>query len=97
LCTVQAVDVDINISHTWRSDLIVDLRSPMGSQVRLHAQTGGSADNIIGNYPGTLSPAASLNTFNGTNAVGNWSLIVSDAAAGDTGTLNSWGLNIQCL
>ncbi|MEO6512695.1 MAG: Ig-like domain-containing protein [Nocardioides sp.] len=36
-----------------------------------------------------------LSTFNGTDAGGVWSLYVNDAASSDSGTLTSWGLEIN--
>ena len=86
-------NVDLNITHTWRGDLRVTLRSPAGTSVILHNLTGSSADNIVGNYPLTLTPAQSLATLIGQPLDGIWSLIISDNAGDDTGILNSWGIN----
>lgn len=44
-----------------------------------------------------LAPEEALGAFIGENPNGTWTLSVSDDAAGDTGTLNSWGLDIQSL
>jgi len=85
-------NVDMNITHTWIGDLIVKLQSPAGTWVILHNRTGSSADNIVGNYPGTLTPAESLSAFYGQALDGTWTLNVSDRAGSDTGTLVSWGL-----
>jgi len=91
------VNVDVNITHTYIGDLIVDLVSPSGTSVRLHDRTGGSTDNIVVTFddegtapdgPGTLSD------FDFESSAGLWTLIVSDNAGGDTGTLNSWALRI---
>jgi gliding motility-associated-like protein len=41
---------------------------------------------------GTFIPNNALSAFDGENTLGNWTLIVSDRASGDTGILNSWGL-----
>lgn len=86
-------NVDINISHTYQGDLTVTLRSPDGTEVILHNGTGGTTDNIIGNYPNTLTPAQSLDAFLGKSHNGDWTLIISDGANGDEGTLNSWAIN----
>jgi len=87
------LNIDINITHTYIGDLIVRLISPVGTSVTLHNRSGGSADNIIGNYPGTLTPSQSLAAFVGDPLDGDWILRVSDHAGIDTGTLNSWGIN----
>jgi subtilisin-like proprotein convertase family protein len=41
-----------------------------------------------------LLPEEALAAFTGENPNGTWTLSVSDDATGDTGTLNSWSLNI---
>jgi subtilisin-like proprotein convertase family protein len=50
-------------------------------------------------YTGTWQPEGlasghGLNDFIGDDAAGNWTLEIRDTATGDTGTLNSWSLNI---
>ncbi|GAA4785339.1 proprotein convertase P-domain-containing protein [Lysobacter hankyongensis] len=78
-----AVPVAVNITHTYKGDLKVDLVAPDGSVYVLHNRTGGSTDNIITTFTVNLSTEA----LNGT-----WNLRVNDNAAGDTGTLNSWSI-----
>jgi subtilisin-like proprotein convertase family protein len=91
--TVSAdFNLDMNITHTYIGDLIVYLQSPQGTLVYLHLLSGGSADNIIGNYPHTLTPAGSLADFIGQPLDGNWTLLVRDGGAGGTGALNYWSL-----
>jgi subtilisin-like proprotein convertase family protein len=92
--TVSAgFNVDINITHTYIGDLIVRLISPGGTTVTLHNMSGGEAQNIIGNYPGTLTPYQSLLALIGGPLDGTWRLFISDNGAIDVGTLNSWGIN----
>lgn len=86
-------NVDVDITHTYIGDLKVQLRSPANTLVLLHNRTGGSADNLVGNYPGTLTPAQPLSAFFGQPLDGQWKLTVIDAAGQDIGTLNSWGIN----
>ena len=75
--------VAVDIRHTYRADLKVDLVAPDGSVYVLHNRTGGSADNIIGTYTVNLSSEPR----NGT-----WRLRVNDNWAGDTGYINSWSI-----
>ena len=75
--------VAVNIVHTYKGDLKVDLVAPDGSLYNLHNRTGGSADNIVGTYTVNLSSEA----LNGT-----WKLRVNDNAGGDTGYINSWSV-----
>ncbi len=89
--------VDINLTHTWRGDLIVEVTSPAGTTVRLANRTGSSADDIITNYDNVtaVDGPGSLDDFNGESPIGFWTLFVSDNVGGDTGTLNEWCLNVS--
>jgi aminopeptidase S len=78
-----ALAVGVDIRHTYRGDLVVDLIAPDGSAYNVHNRSGGSADNLITTY--TVN--ASSEVANGT-----WRLRVRDAAAQDVGTINSWSL-----
>ncbi|MFG2880439.1 M28 family metallopeptidase [Streptomyces sp. NPDC048337] len=73
--------VDVNIVHTYRGDLVVDLIAPDGTVYNLHNRSGGSADNLVQSY-----------TVNASSEVANgvWNLRVKDAAAQDVGYINSW-------
>ncbi len=91
---VTALRVAVNITHTYRGDLVVKLTSPTGTVVTLANQTGGSTDNIVATYPDTATPdgPGALADFVGGASAGNWTLNVQDNAGADTGTLNSWTL-----
>ncbi|WP_314248026.1 M28 family metallopeptidase [Streptomyces sp. DSM 40907] len=73
--------VDVNIVHTYRGDLVVDLLAPDGTVYNLHNRSGGSADNLVQTY-----------TVNASSEVANgvWNLRVKDSAAQDVGYINSW-------
>ncbi|MGW6570988.1 M28 family metallopeptidase [Streptomyces sp. NPDC054945] len=73
--------VDVNIVHTYRGDLVVDLVAPDGTVYNLHNRSGGSADNLVQTY--TVNASAEV-------ANGVWNLRVKDAAAQDVGYINSW-------
>ncbi|GAB2671607.1 S8 family peptidase [Arenimonas aestuarii] len=75
--------VAVDIRHSWKGDLRVDLVAPDGSTYNLHNRSGGSANNVIGTYTVNLSSEA----LNGT-----WKLRVNDNANGDTGYINSWSV-----
>ncbi|MBL1086716.1 M4 family metallopeptidase [Streptomyces actinomycinicus] len=78
------LSVSVDISHTWRGDLVIDLVGPSGTAYRLKNFSGSdSADNVNETY--TVN--ASAEPANGT-----WKLKVQDQAAYDTGTINSWKL-----
>ncbi|MCX4589157.1 M4 family metallopeptidase [Streptomyces sp. NBC_01549] len=76
--------VDVDIVHTWRGDLVVDLLAPDGTVYPLKAfSSSDSADNVQETY----TVDASSEVANGT-----WKLRVQDKAAQDTGYINSWKL-----
>ncbi|MBM7055325.1 M4 family metallopeptidase [Streptomyces durocortorensis] len=80
----SALKVDVNISHTWRGDLVVDLVAPDGTAYRLkNSSSGDSADNVVATY-----------TVNASSEVANgvWKLKVQDVARQDTGKINSFKL-----
>lgn len=91
------LDVELDITHTYIGDLIVELESPDGVTVRLHNNTGGSSANIVQTYDDdTLPPdgPGQLADYNVTLTTGTWTLHIADTASGDTGTLNHWALRI---
>jgi subtilisin-like proprotein convertase family protein len=94
---VTGLSIDLDLDHTWRGDLKLTLVAPDGTEVLLHDKTGRSADDLKGNFPGTLTPAEPLDKLIGTGAKGEWQLHVSDNAGRDLGTLNSWSLNVTTL
>jgi Zn-dependent metalloprotease len=74
----------VNITHTWRGDLVVDLVAPDGTNYRLkNRSSGDSADNVVETY-----------TVNASSEVANgvWKLKVQDVARQDTGRINSFKL-----
>ena len=92
---VTAVEVFVDITHTYIGDLIVELTAPDGgTTVRLHNRTGDTTENIYGWYPTELIPAESLDGFIGVEMLGSWTLHVSDHAGWDTGSLNEWCLRV---
>ncbi|MGW0941215.1 S8 family peptidase [Streptomyces sp. NPDC002623] len=80
----STLQVGVDITHTYRGDLVIDLVAPDGTVYPLKAASSSdSADNVSTTY----SVNASSETANGT-----WKLRVQDTAAQDTGKLNSWKL-----
>jgi subtilisin-like proprotein convertase family protein len=106
--TINDVNVQLNITHSYVSDLNVRLTSPNGTQVQLFSNQCASNNDInavfddagialvCGNNPaisGTLIPAEALSAFNGQVSQGIWTLTVSDTFNQDGGAINSWGIN----
>ncbi len=82
---VTNVTVTLDIEHTYRGDLTVKLKKGRKTKT-LVANQGGGEDHL----------KASFETahFDGVDAAGVWKLQVIDNAAGDTGTIKSWTLEI---
>ncbi|WP_405887185.1 M4 family metallopeptidase [Streptomyces longwoodensis] len=80
----STLQVAVDIVHTWRGDLVVDLVAPDGTAYRLKSfSSSDSADNVQATY----TVDASSEVANGT-----WALRVQDQAAQDTGYINAWSL-----
>jgi subtilisin-like proprotein convertase family protein len=84
---VGTLSLSLNITHTFRGDLVVTLISPGGAQFVVSNRQGGNAHDLIINNQ-------VITAFNGQTAAGTWQLKVQDLARVDVGTLNSWSLNI---
>ncbi len=111
--TVAKITVKLNISHTWDSDLTVQLFSPNNTSVTLIDHRGRDKDNFTdtilddaaanpissGSAPftGSFQPEQALSAFNDQSIAGGWRLKVSDFVAADTGVLNSWSVDIKAV
>ncbi len=84
----DSIKLNLDINHTYRGDLVVKLTSPSGKVATISNKAGGSADNL------KLSNLDLSTIFPGESIKGSWKLSVQDTATQDTGTFNSWGLNI---
>ncbi|MGW1207529.1 M4 family metallopeptidase [Streptomyces cyaneofuscatus] len=80
----SALKVDVNISHTYRGDLVIDLVAPDGGTFRLkNSSSSDSADNVVATY--TVNASSKV-------ANGEWKLRVQDVYRSDTGRINSFKL-----
>jgi hypothetical protein len=78
--------VAVNIVHTFRGDLVIDLVAPDGTAYRLkNSSYFDGADNVNTTYTANLGSEA---------ANGTWSLRVRDVYAQDTGYINTWTLTL---
>ncbi|MQY11218.1 Leupeptin-inactivating enzyme 1 [Streptomyces sp. RB5] len=76
--------VGVDIKHTWRGDLVIDLLAADGTAYRLKNSSGSdSADNVLATYTVNASSEP---------ANGLWRLRVQDVASGDVGYIDSWKL-----
>jgi subtilisin-like proprotein convertase family protein len=90
---VAAIKVSVDIEHTWIGDLRVTLTSPAGRTTVLHAQLGGSRDDLVATYD-SASPGV-LADMIGQPLQGDWILRVVDRARRDVGTLRRWTIELS--
>ena len=108
---VSDVNVNLDVDHTFLSDLTITLRSPTGTEVVLVANSCGSSRDIGAVFDddappftcstnpaisGTVRPIGSLASFNGESALGDWTLTIQDSFDVDGGSLNAFDLEL-CL
>lgn len=77
------LEVTVDILHTYRGDLVIDLIAPDGTAYRLKNFSGDSGNDIHTTY--TVDASAEP-------ADGTWKLRVQDVYAADIGTIDSWKL-----
>lgn len=101
----------LDITHTYKSDLVITLLSPAGTNITLIQSIGGSGNNFTGTclgadgtffsnatapYTGIFKPVGNVTQFNnGQNPNGTWRLIVKDIANSDTGFVNSYSIEFM--
>ena len=106
---VRDINVAINITHTWDSDLTVTLLGPDGTEVGLWSNVGGSADNFnvtiddeaaqninatTGTFRPKTYPSEALCEYDDKTPSGTWTLKIDDTVGGDSGMLNSWSITM---
>ena len=106
--SISDVNITIVGTHTYVSDLVFTLQSPLGTIVTLIASQCTSEDNFNIKLDdqaanalacpisagNTQRPQNRLSVFNGQNPAGNWILTIADQAADDGGQLTNWALEI---
>ncbi|WP_455204840.1 M6 family metalloprotease domain-containing protein [Kaarinaea lacus] len=90
---LQAIAVQVDISHTYRGDLEVELVSPSGTAVILHSGKGGQQDDLHLDMRSQDSDI--LRTLLGEAISGQWDLIVRDKLRDDVGRLNHWKIELE--
>lgn len=83
------VTVRVAIAHGWRGDIAIELSTPQGQTVEVHAfEPGDSADDIdTVFFVPELAP--------GTTGEGTWTLTVRDRKTGEQGFLEGWSIGIN--
>ncbi|WP_188457112.1 reprolysin-like metallopeptidase [Psychroflexus planctonicus] len=107
---IETINVQVDISHTYIQDLIIELTGPNdeslvllerecdaedGIVVEFNDEGSPIPDNCTNPLSGTFQPSnGSLNQWVGSIAEGEWTLSLTDWYNQDDGQLNSWSLEI---
>ncbi|MBB3981416.1 Ca2+-binding RTX toxin-like protein/subtilisin-like proprotein convertase family protein [Sphingobium fontiphilum] len=83
--TMENVQVTLNYTHSFMSDLIISLISPTGDRYILEDRTAGNSSAADGGLTWTYG----IQGLRGENTAGNWILSINDVVGADSGTLNS--------
>ena len=106
--TISDVNLSVNFTHSYLSDLQIEVISPLGTTVKLFERSCGTTNNTLaleyddqGNALScvstgvqTVAPFEPLAGFNGQNPQGIWTFRIRDSFKGDVGTLNSASITI---
>lgn len=104
------INVNLDIEHTYLSDLVISLTSPTGTTVVLASSACGNNSDINAIFDdeaasaftcsgspaisGTVRPIGTLSSFYGESILGEWTLEIQDNAASDGGRLNNFSLEV---
>jgi subtilisin-like proprotein convertase family protein/subtilisin family serine protease len=107
---VEDVNIILDITHTWLSDLTVTLTSPQGTTITLLEDECSDLDdidvifddkglNINCNFSspalqGLIKPKDNLSVFVNEDFAGDWTLTVEDDFNADGGIINNFGIEI---
>ena len=109
---VSDVNVKLDLSHPQAGDLEAVLMGPAGNRVELFSALAGTSGDLSGTsfddeaprsinsstapFEGRFQPTGNLSDFRDTNAMGTWTLDITDVAAnGVSGALLGWSLEID--
>ncbi|RTY90874.1 reprolysin-like metallopeptidase [Flavobacterium sp. GT3R68] len=105
---ITDVNLAVNLTHTWISDINIALINPAGtSQINIFNRSCTNDNNINATFDdqgsalvcaatitGNVVPTQALSVYNGINPQGNWLIGVRDLNATDTGSVTSYTLTI---
>lgn len=108
LGSITDVNVVLGITHSYLSDVEVEIVSPQKTTVKLLQRNCGSTSNTLvltfddngqnikcaDGSPQTVTPAGVLSSFNGQDPAGVWILRVRDVSDVDSGTINNASVSI---
>ncbi|WP_405351228.1 reprolysin-like metallopeptidase [Nonlabens sp. Asnod3-H03] len=107
---INDIVLNIDLSHTWMSDVDIYLTSPSGTQITIIEDRCNNRNDLLATFTddgaalqctfaaptvsGTILAVDTFSSFNGGNALGDWVLTVADDTDQDGGSLNGWSVDI---
>ena len=112
---IDDINVTLDVTHTYMSDLVFQLSNPAGDFITLWSRNcsdeggfnivfndngvtipsnGSSCANPLTGTFAPVDPDTDLATLFSTGTQGDWTLIFADFFNADTGTLNSWEIEV---
>jgi subtilisin-like proprotein convertase family protein len=93
--TIDAVTVDVDIDHTYRTDLRLQLVTPADELVAVDTASADASLSFKAGESGEndLRGRFTVKLPGPRSAVGTWRLLVEDVVARDAGTLTSWSVS----
>ena len=105
---IQDVNFDLGFTHSYLSDVQIEVVSPKGTVVKLFNGSCDAVNNSLllkyddlggvlscgSTISQTVAPYESLSAFNGENPQGIWTLRVRDIYIGDTGIIDFASIDI---
>ena len=106
--SIADVNFNVNFTHTFLSDVEMEVISPQETTVKLFDRSCGNTNSTLAlayddagtdlacgvKTLQTVTPFQALAAFNGENPSGTWTFRVRDAFQNDTGTVNSASITI---
>ncbi len=105
---IEDVNFNVGLTHTYLSDVEIEVVSPKGTVVKLFNRSCDESDStLLLQYDDlgaqitcgrtilqTVAPDQFLSAFNGENPQGTWTLRARDIYTGDTGSIDSASITI---
>ena len=95
--SISELNLITELPHSYAGDVRIELTSPAGTTVLIWDADGSNFSGLNGVWGYYFGTFGDITSFNGQDPNGTWTLSVSDNAALDEGTLESWGLAITSL
>lgn len=88
---LEDIELQADITHSYRGDVEIWLRSPLGTMSRLKSTALGATD-ATSDSGANIHWTFSSNAFWGEMPAGIWTLVVKDLGAGDVGKLDGFSV-----